>query len=44
MAWADSQAALVSRALEQVLVELRPDAVALVDSFELPDYFLNSGG
>ena len=37
-----AQAALLRLTLRQLLVELRPDAVALVDAFGLSDYFLNS--
>ncbi|KAJ9453660.1 putative peroxisomal acyl-coenzyme A oxidase 1.2 [Diplonema papillatum] len=35
-------AVAVSAAIEQVLAELRPDAVALVDAFDIPDRVLNS--
>jgi acyl-CoA oxidase len=37
-----AQARLVRLTLRQLLAELRPDAVPLVDAFGLDDYFLNS--
>jgi acyl-CoA oxidase len=37
-----SQANLVREAVRQLLVEIRPNAVALVDAFALPDYLLHS--
>ena len=37
-----SQAGLAREAQYQVLRELRPDAVALVDAFAIPDYVLDS--
>lgn len=36
------QAGLAREAQYQVLRELRPDAVALVDAFAIPDYVLDS--
>ena len=37
-----SQAKLVRLSINALLTELRPEAVALVDAFNLDDYFLNS--
>ena len=37
-----AQAGLARQAQYQVLRELRPDAVALVDAFAIPDYVLDS--
>jgi acyl-CoA oxidase len=39
---AAEQAAAVRAEVLSLLTELRPDAAALVDSFALDDYFLNS--
>ena len=36
------EAELLSDATERLCLELRPDAVALVDSFDIPDRVLNS--
>jgi len=36
------QAAMVRQAVRDLLVTLRPDAVALVDAFNLSDHSLNS--
>lgn len=37
-----TQAAVVRLSVKQLLAEVRPDAVPLVDAFALDDYFLNS--